>query len=282
MRPSRVLNVAPLGALALMFFCQSAFGAAQLAAGAKTSAAPTATNPQQRQLQITFDPEFITTVTSGGDFRLDNFQLSVQYDATKLTVDSLFFVPPFQENIPDDFGPTLAGPAFAAPTGPQGQFFFDNGLGLISFISGFADPNNVPPGDVNNFLINFILKDGVSLDDELCIKIFANPLNNDFTHGTDPNTGQTVTSFAPDIEPTELCLSFNQLAALVPNVGGTVPLPSVDAGVGDRVGTAAAAGGLRAWTNRVLARPTRCSTASVFFWAGEAGAAGAFRCRLGV
>src|SRR2546423_13212323 len=93
----RSLFVTPLCGVMAIWFATPAFGAAQLAAGAKTSAQPTATNPQQRQLQITFDPEFITTTTAP-DYHLDNFQLSVQYDQSKLTVGSLFFVPPFTEN----------------------------------------------------------------------------------------------------------------------------------------------------------------------------------------
>src|SRR5438270_12704245 len=131
--------IVPLCVLAVMMLGQSAFGAAQLAAGAKTSAAPTSTNPQQRQLQITFDPTFVNTENTA-DYHLDDFQLSVQYDATKLKVDSIFFVDPFTENQTILTAPSLAGPAFSPPSGQQAFNYFDNdALGLISLISGSAN-----------------------------------------------------------------------------------------------------------------------------------------------
>ena len=79
-------------------------------------------------------------------------------------------------------------------------------------------------------LLRNLIAPGVNLDDPLFIKIFGNPQNGDFTHGTDPLTGDQATASADQIEPTILNLSFNQLAASVPNVGtgggASAPLPS--------------------------------------------------------
>ena len=73
MRLNRLFGISLFCAGIAAVFPVRTYGAAQLAAGAKTSAQPTATNPQQRQLQITFDPE---TEGGNGPYNVTSFQLS--------------------------------------------------------------------------------------------------------------------------------------------------------------------------------------------------------------
>lgn len=257
-RVVRLTAVARLFALTLIAFAPQAFAAAQLKAGAKTSAQPTATNPQQRQLQITFDPvQFTPGEGSEGDpntddFRMNDFRLSVQYDPTVLSVQSIFFVPPFTENgVITDSLASLAGPQASTPLGQQAMFFNNNPqTGFITNITGSANPNNVPPGDVNNFVVNFILNTGVSLDTPLFIRIFGGV--GDYVLGTDPTNGDQLLSTPPDIQETILNLSFNQLAQAAAGPGGaSTPLPS-----GAYAGGLLAAGliGCAAVRRRLLAR----------------------------
>jgi hypothetical protein len=170
------------------------FGAAQLAAGATTSAQPTSTNPQQRQLQITFDPR--------GDFNVTSFQLSVMFDPTFLEAMDLQFVDPYTQ------------------TTGHGPLTIDNTTGMISFIAGQAPVEQTQGGDVNIFLVNFqYLRDDTTFDDPFLIKIFASEANNDFIGLTQPDAPTAhflvKPTDDPGIAPTVLFKSFNELAAEV-------------------------------------------------------------------
>src|SRR5438309_7151006 len=103
--------VSCVSAFAILSLAPVAFGAAQLKAGAKTSAQPTSTNPQIRACQLTFDPDLIADAAGGGgggattqptnpDYHVNAFQLSVKYDQTKVQLDDLLFIAPFTESTP--------------------------------------------------------------------------------------------------------------------------------------------------------------------------------------
>jgi hypothetical protein len=199
------------------------FAAAQLAAGAKTSAQPTSTNPQQRQLQITFDPE-----TEGGSFNVTSFQLSVQFDPTKVQVSSqsdIQLVGPYTD--PGMITETSEGVNAPPPSGGSSSSVIDNQGGFVNFIGGHAPVGNTMPGDVDIFSIIFTLTGGTSFDDPLFFKIFGNPGNNDFVGGTDPNNpSNTTTTPAAQVIPTILIGSFNQFAnQIAQGPAGGVPLP---------------------------------------------------------
>src|SRR5256885_3287745 len=114
---SRVTVLALIASLAVPLF---GYGAAQLAAGAKTSARPTSTNPQLRQMQITFDPDVLV---GGGDavgipsYNVTSFQLSVKFDQQFVSVlPAVQFVGPYTQTVvipgATDLGvPPPAGPA---------------------------------------------------------------------------------------------------------------------------------------------------------------------------
>jgi hypothetical protein len=174
------------------------FAAAQLAAGAKTSAQPTSTNPQQRQLQITFDPRDELNVTG--------FQLSVWFDASKLEALDLNFVDPYTK-------------------APSPLFQIDNTDGLITYIKGAAPVEQTKTGDVNIFYVDFHLKNGVTFDQDLLdIKIFADKSRGDFIEVTDPAFPNDPIQLTVDknasglggIAATELVGTFNDFAAAVP------------------------------------------------------------------
>jgi hypothetical protein len=199
--------------LAILLAPSFSYGAAQLAAGARTSAAPTSTNPQQRAIQISFDPE----IEASSSFNVDSFRLSVQYDFTKIDVGpgDINFIGPFTETNNTLFSPT--GPGIAASS-----FAADFSTpGIIGNIAGNAPLALTQPGDVFLFSINFTLKPNVSFNDDiLTFTIFANSTG-DFIHGTDPNNpNNTAESTGVDVIPTVLVGTYNQLAA-------QVPLPSV-------------------------------------------------------
>lgn len=215
-------------AILVMPICS--YGAAQLRAGAKTSAQPTSTNPQLRQIQITFDPDVIPEeggATDNATYNVTSFQLSVKFDPGKVQVLSQNDVQLF-----GPFVPTFAGPAFTAtPTLGVPGSNIDNTSGLISFISGNTTLRQSSPGDVNIFTVTFNLLGTTTLDDLLTFTIFGNPApqgnsgSPDFITGTDPLTGSTLTSFGRDIAPTTITNSFNGFAAQV-GASGAVPLPS--------------------------------------------------------
>jgi hypothetical protein len=223
---SRVAIVALIASIAAPLF---SYGAAQLAAGATTSAAPTSTNPTLRQMQITFDPE----VTVGGDddeiripsFNVTSFQLSVKYDQQFMTViPPVEFVGPYTQT-PGGPLTELGGEGVPPPAGPATGAIIDQANGLISFIAGGAPVGNTQPGDVDIFLVNFQLKDGVSLDQILTFTIFANPVNGDFIEGTDPVSGDIAHSDAAHVIPTTIVGSFSDFTNQV-NGGSSVPLPA--------------------------------------------------------
>ena len=210
--------IAPVAALCSLFLVQSSLGLAQLAAGAKTSARPTATNPQLRQCQITFDPA-IVDASSVSTYALTNFKLSVQYDPALVTVQDVVFLLPYVENTP-----LIPGATPAAQPGAASAFFTnDNKNGIIGNISASALPTSVPPGqDVDIFYVDFILNRGVPTTTPLPFTIFANPATSDFTQGTDPTTGAKVTTPPTGVvEPTTIDFSFDQSTAIA---NGT-PLP---------------------------------------------------------
>lgn len=189
--------------LSIAFFVPDARAAAQLAAGAKTSARPTATNPQLRQMQITFDPDVELPVAHPDvpNYSVTSFQLSVSYDPDLVSFNNLFFAPPFQQT-------------------PGSIFSNDPITGIVSNISGTASAASVPPGqDVDIFAINFTLNPLTTFDDPLTFTIFASPIKSDFIAGTDPTTNQTIQTDAAGVEPTTIIVSFNQATAI------TAPLP---------------------------------------------------------
>jgi hypothetical protein len=225
MRLYRFLSVsficASIVAVAAAAFPVRSFAAAQLAAGAKTSAQPTSTNPQQRQLQITFDPE-----NEGGSFNVTSFQLSVQFDPTKVQVSSqsdVQLVGPYTNPL-TEISESEGGPP---PSGQSNSSVINNQTGFVSFIGGQAPVGNTQPGDVDIFSIIFTLPDTTSFDDLLFFKIFGDPGNNDFVGGTDPNDpSNTTTTPAASVIPTILQGSFNQFANQVAQgPAGGVPLP---------------------------------------------------------
>jgi hypothetical protein len=181
------------------------FAAAQLAAGAKTSAQPTSTNPQQRQLQITFDPAVVPadSTPSTPDYNVTSFKLSVSYDAMKLKFKGVEFIDPYEGTLVDLHVP-----------------------GEIT-LAGEAPFDETQPGDVNLFSINFELRSTAptAFDDTLHITIFADPTQGDFITGT-PAFGPPVTTDPGHIEETALVGSFNQFAAEIAGEAA-VPIPSV-------------------------------------------------------
>ncbi len=201
--------------LAVLLAPSLSYGAAQLAAGAKTSAAPTSTNPQQRAIQISFDPDVIPD-TGNGPYNVDAFQLSVQYDFSKVDVSStdIEFISPFTET-----NNLITGPAGIAASSSFANF---STPGIIGNIAGNAPLAQTMPGDVYIFLVNFTLKPGVSFDEDLLtFTIFADPTKGDFIHGTNPNDPtDTAESQGAAVIPTTIVGTYNQLAA-------QVPLPSV-------------------------------------------------------
>jgi hypothetical protein len=173
--------------------------AIQLANGAQTSARPTATNKALRKLQITFDP-----------FNVTSFQLSVEFDATKMQVASLSDI------------------QLIAPYTPVGTPTIDNSLGVVNNIGGSAAVGSTQPGDVDIFSITFTLLPGTSLDDNLQIEIFADQALGDFIAGTDPTNPQsTITTPAILVASAHVLGSFNEFDAQVGGGGGgAVPLPA--------------------------------------------------------
>jgi archaellum component FlaG (FlaF/FlaG flagellin family) len=226
---------------ALVAGARSTYAAAQLKAGAKTSAAPTSTNPQERAIQITFDPAVIPDSETDGPptdtgYDVNAFQLSVSFDSSLMTVGSINGVGPFNdvsstpENPPSDI--STAQPA-------------DLSSGLLD-ISGDTgdDPTAAGPGDVNIFSVTFILNSDVSFDTALNFSIFGsddpntdNPESDagvagpdcafdaDYIQGYDPTTGQYATTYGSNITPTFLTTTFNQ-ATQATSGGSSTPLPS--------------------------------------------------------
>jgi hypothetical protein len=219
---SRVAVFALIASLAAPLF---SYGAAQLAAGAKTSARPTSTNPQIRQMQITFDPDVLGGEDGGiPSFNVTSFQLSVKFDAPFVDVlPAVQFVGPYTQTPGGTIG-EVGADGVPPPAGPATGAVIDPAAGLISFIAGQAPVGNTQPGDVDIFLVNFQLKLGVPLDQVLTFTIFADPTKGDFIDGTDPLTGQVVHTEAASVIPTTITGSFNDFTNQV-NGGASVPLP---------------------------------------------------------
>jgi hypothetical protein len=207
---------------------RSTYAAAQLRAGAKTSAAPTSTNPQQRAIQITFDPVVTPDSESGPPpndpgYDVDAFQLSVGYDSNLMTIGSVDMVSPF--------GTPSISAGISAAVVPGGTLSVSGDTG--------NDPTAAGPGDVNIFSVTFILNSDVSFDQALNFSIFgsngtpselvgASPSQNtgsDFIEGYDPLTGQYLDTFGSDITPTFITTTFNQ-ATQATGGGSSAPLPA--------------------------------------------------------
>jgi len=203
-------------------FAFNTFAAAQLAAGAKTSAAPTSTNPQIRQMQISFDPDVAPLEPqvhpNVGNYAVTSFQLSVSYDPNLVTVKQLNFLAPYQ---------------LTAGTQPQN----DAAAGIISTINGNA-PIAAVAGTagqhVDIFTIDFTLNNGVSFSTPLPFTIFG-AVNNDFITGTDPSDNSTLTSKNlqqgdTNIEPTSINFTYQQMIDATPEpaslalLGFAIPL----------------------------------------------------------
>jgi len=217
---------------ALMAGARSTYAAAQLKAGAKTSAAPTSTNPEEREIQITFDPDITPAddVTDPG-YDVDAFQLSVSFDASLMTVGSINGSGPF-----NDISSTTENPVYISAAQPASV---SSGLLDISGDTG-EDPTAAGPGDVNIFSIT--LNSDVSFDTALNFSIFGSDDPNDesdsdagvaspsfsscdFIQGYDPSTGQYATTYGSNITPTSLTTTFNQ-ATQATSGGASAPLPA--------------------------------------------------------
>jgi hypothetical protein len=212
LRPMRAVF---LTVVILAFFTPSvAHAAAQLAAGAKTSAQPTSTNPQQRQLQITFDPGHHGKPQDGGDksYNVTSFELSVKFDPNTVyaTLADIELIDPY-----NGLGNGNGGNADPP--------FIDNDTGLISHIHGSAPVEKTQGGDVNIFSIEFHLKDSVDLSKtQLTFEFGAKGAHDflGFTNPNDPSDQLTITGdgLADDgfIQETMLQGTFNDFAAEVP------------------------------------------------------------------
>jgi hypothetical protein len=230
----RRIGVLLFSAFAALALPSLSYGAAQLKAGAKTSAQPTSTNPQLRQIQITFDPDVVPdeATPDGGSFNVTGFQLSVQFSPGVVSVMSssdIKLAAPYSNSISTDS--VGAGPA-ATTTGPF------NGSGLVSAIGGQAPVGATSPGDVNIFSITFTLNSDVSLDQLMSFTIYAQTysapgtaspagvpiLGNDFISGTDPSNGNTIFTPAAGVIPTTITGSFNSFSAQI--AAAAVPLPA--------------------------------------------------------
>jgi hypothetical protein len=97
---------------------QRTYGAAQLKSGAKTSAKPTSTNPEEREIQITFDPAASgSSVVQDPGYDVDAFQLSVSYDPTLMTLQDVNLLTPFQNPAAGGGVVTLVSPDDTPATG---------------------------------------------------------------------------------------------------------------------------------------------------------------------
>ena len=194
-----------------LLFAQSTRAAAQLASGAKTSAQPTSTNPQIRQMQITFDPDIVPLSQNahpnvGGPYAVSSYDLSVQYDPNLVSESAVDFVAPYTMTTDfqnDPAGGFLNGVAGSAP--------FDE-------VAGTAGK------DVNIFIVTFTLNPGVDFNTPMSFTIFGRP-NVDFITGVDPSDNSTLTSqnTAQDpnaIEPTTINLTYQQM------IDATTPEPA--------------------------------------------------------
>lgn len=126
------------------------FGAAAAAKGI-TSIAVKSTDPALRQITLAFDP----TCGETQSYNIDAFQLSVHYDASKVTLVSTTFAAPFQ--------PLNLGGCYDSTPTPG-----------VSEVAGVAsNPNLTVPGAVNLFYETFQLKTGVALNTALTFKLGA-------------------------------------------------------------------------------------------------------------
>src|SRR5437879_680465 len=130
--------------LAVVLLPSFSYGAAQLKAGATTSAKPTAAyGTSLYAIQLSFDPD-----VEGGSFNVDGFRLSVQYDYTKIDVDNtnINFIAPFTET-----QPIITGPGLLAASSAHADF---STPGIIGNIAGDAPLAQTQPGDVYLFSID--------------------------------------------------------------------------------------------------------------------------------
>lgn len=176
----------------------SVYAAAQLAAGATTSARVTATNPQLRQIQMTFDPA-IAPLSTGPFYNVTGFSLSLTWDSNVLTYvpGSLQYCAPFS-------------PVTYQPVSSPGQ---------LKNIAGEADPSMTSPGDVDLFSAWYQLQPNVPANSLVSVTVQALD-NTDFIEGGnsfDPGNPQlSVTSVGPNqIQP-----------ATATGAVGAVPLPA--------------------------------------------------------
>jgi hypothetical protein len=200
--PSGVIVLALFAFLAV---APNSYAAAQLKAGAKTSAQPTSTNPSLRQIQITFDPSISPGIVVDNGYDVDAFQLSVSYPANLMTVSDVELVNPFIN------GGNAAGPGASPATTPETGYVNDPVGGTISDISGVTPTNTAAgPGDVNIFYVDFTLDPGVSFDQELDFSLYANAANGDYISGYDPSTLSSTSTGADGIQSASVATTFNE------------------------------------------------------------------------
>lgn len=207
--------------LVCLVLTQRALAAAQLKAGATTSAQPTSANPQLRQIQMTFDPDVSpapSITPCDTPYSLTSFQLSISYDLSLVTLEDIQFVDPYTQNPQGE--PQVAHPSLS----PASYYLNNTDTGIVNYISGQASANQVPAGqDVNIFTADFVLNQGVSFNTPLTFTIFGDPNAGDFMTGTNPNDPQDqITSSAADIVPTTYTGTFTEATTSA----NPAPLPS--------------------------------------------------------
>ena len=209
-RLSRILMGVGLTSLAMLAFSPSQAHAAAALAKGLTSAAVTSTDPQQRQIQLIFDPS-ISGPGPNTALNVQAFDLSVSFDMTKLDVTKVSFVAPF---IPTGSG---KGNDDESEDGSEHEKHGGGNLSLQD-VTAFAPPKLTMPGDVNLFSATFTLKPGVSIDTPLTFTFGAGP--NGFLIGVDPNN-----HFKPTLYTADQIVSTTIVASVAQ--GQITPLPPV-------------------------------------------------------
>ena len=204
-----------LTAAAGVLFPQISQAAAQLHAGAKTSAAITATSPAARQIQMTFDPDIVGNATSGNyPLYVQSFQLGLSWDSTYLSYvpGSLTYIDPF-------YNPSESTPSATT-------------IATLSGIQGAASSDSLVPGDVNLFSAWFQLQPGVPLDQIVSVT-FGAQSQDDYITGANPsdpsNSDLYETLYGPGAIQSATASGSVQAGAVPLPAGGWAGLASLAA-----------------------------------------------------
>lgn len=203
-----------------LFTPRSAFGAAaQLLSGKKkvhTKVSVVKTDPALHEIEAVFDP----MITGTEDFSIQSFDLSVLYDTSLVSVNSITLVSPF-----------------LTPPGDPGPVFDSTGVHHIrgddAFVEsgGIGSPNSVT-GNEDLFDIDFTLKPGVPDDTPVTFELIANDPGN-FIMALDPLLSDLSLASEEDFTGDDVEDSFltasdiaGQIAAGDLPQGAAVPLPA--------------------------------------------------------